>query len=119
MNNEAFVEAIKQYVGEAAVEDMIANLKNPPGRRVSQKEKMRSDWYNSLSELERDYIGSIVADAVHEALFGLLAVLDGVRAIEDGESKGHFELSYVDEKNQILLNNPNDIGLHDLFNVSE
>ena len=34
MNSQEFVEAIKRHVMDAAVEDTIANLRNPPGRRV-------------------------------------------------------------------------------------
>lgn len=117
MNSEMFVEALKQYVRDAAVEDTIAHLKSPPGRRVPQKEKMRSDWYNGLSEPERVYVDTIIASAVHAALFGMLTVLDGVRAIEDGDHKGYFELNYVGDKRS-RLNHPDDIGLHDLFNAS-
>jgi hypothetical protein len=37
MNSETFVEAVERYVRDAAIEDTIANLKNPPGRHVSEQ----------------------------------------------------------------------------------
>lgn len=48
MNSEDFVTAISRYVKDAAIEDTIANLKSPPGRRVPPAERIRSDWYNAL-----------------------------------------------------------------------
>lgn len=115
MTSQDFVEAIKRYVKDAAIEDTIANLKNPPGRRISTQERARSDWYNSLSAEEVSHVHSVVATAVHEGLFGLLAVLDGARTIDD--AKGQFELMYVSDQ-QVLLNDPQSVGLHDLMNAS-
>lgn len=115
MNSEEFVESIKRHVMDAAVEDTIANLKNPPGRRASPQEQARSAWYNSLSDAELAQVNSAIAVAVHESLFGLLAVLDGARTIDD--AKGRFELTYVADQ-RTLLNDPQAIGLHDLLNAS-
>ncbi len=114
MDAAMFVEAIKRYVRDAAVEDTISNLKRPPGRRISPKEKARSDWFNGLSKIDADHVEDVVKNAVDEAIFGLFAVLDGSRVIEGGR----FELSHVNE-GCILLNNPNSIGLNELFNAIE
>jgi hypothetical protein len=116
MNSHDFVEALKLYVRDAAIEDTIANLKSPPGRRVSPEERARSDWYNCLSDTQAAHVNGVVASAVHEALFGLLAVLDGVRTIDDGT--GRFELAYVANQ-RVPLNDPQAIGLHDLLNASD
>lgn len=115
MNNEKFIEAIRHHVLDAAIEDTIANLKNPPGRRVAPHERAASDWYNSLKDDEITFVNSTVTKAVHEGLFGLLAVLDGARTIDDGAGK--FELIYASDQ-RILLNDPKTIGLHDLLNAS-
>ena len=115
MNSYDFVEAVKRYVRDAAIEDTIANLKSPPGRRVPPQERARSDWYNSLSETDSAHVNSVIATAVHEGLFGLLAALDGARTIDD--EQGRFELIYVSAQ-RILLNDPKAIGLHDLLNAS-
>lgn len=115
MNSEEFVEALKRDVRDAAIADTIANLKNPPGRRVPPQERVRSDWYNTLSADEAEHVDSVIATAVHEALFGVLAVLDGARSIDD--EGGRFELTYVADQ-RVILNDPQAIGLHDLLNAS-
>ncbi|MCA1386244.1 MULTISPECIES: hypothetical protein [Bradyrhizobium] len=114
MNSQEFVEAIKRYVKDAAIEDTIAGLKNPPGRSVPLRERACSDWYNGLRPEDADNVNRVIATSVHQALFGLLAVLDGVRTIDD--EAGRFELTYVGAK-RILLNDQQAIGLHDLLNA--
>lgn len=118
MNSEQFISAIKKVVRECAIEDTVENLEDPPGRKAPEAEKLRSDWFNGLAEDERSMVESIVSDAVDEALFGLLSVIDGARAIEDGEDKGRLALIYKG-LNEELLNDPDKIGLHDLYNVKE
>ena len=118
MNSEKFIATIKKVVRDSAVEDTIENLEDPPGRRVPEAEKIRSDWFNALSDGDRSRVESIVKDAVDEALFGFLSVIDGARAIENGEDKGRLILMYKSENEQIL-NDPEKIGLHDLYNAKE
>ncbi|MCA1523818.1 MULTISPECIES: hypothetical protein [Bradyrhizobium] len=114
MNRETFVEAIKRCVVDAAIEDTIANLRSPPGRSVPLQERARSDWYNGLRAEEADNVNRVIAAAVHQSLFGLLAVLDGARIIDD--EGGRFELSYVGST-RVVLNDRQAIGLHDLLNA--
>ena len=111
MDSQDFVTAVERYVGDAAIEDTIANLKAPPGRQVLPEVRARSDWYNGLSEEDRIHVDSVIASAVHAALFGLLAVFDGARTIDEG--KGRFELTYVTDQRFLL--NPQSIDLHDLL----
>lgn len=115
MNSQHFVEAVKRYIRDAAGEDTITKLKSPPGRQVSPEERARSDWYNSLSAADAAHVNSVIATAVHEGLFGLLAAIDGARTIDDG--RGKFELFYVADQ-RVLLNEPRAIGLHDLLSAS-
>lgn len=114
MNSQDFVEGLRRHVSEAAVEDVIANLKRPPARRVAVQERARSDWYNSLSAEDSTQVNDVIRSAVHEAVFGLLAVLDGARTIDT--KGGCFELTYVGD-GRILLNDPRAVGLHDLLNA--
>ena len=118
MDSSAFVDAIKTYVADAAVEDTIANLKHPPGRRVPPDERDRSNWYNSLAEAEAAHVNAALAEAVHQAIFGFFAVLDGARVVEAGDSGGRFELIYEGDQ-RTVLNDPHSIGLHELFNAEE
>jgi hypothetical protein len=52
---------------------------------------------------------------VDRAIFGFLCVLDGVRAIEGARDKGRLVLFY-DRESRVLLNNPDDEYLHDIYN---
>jgi hypothetical protein len=114
MNGEEFVEAIKLYVRDSSVENVIKQLKNPSGRSVSPERKAHSVWYNGLSNDDRNHVDHVVTRAVHSALFGIFAVLDGVRVIDTEE--GTFELVYVGSGGErVLLNDPNAMGLHDLL----
>jgi hypothetical protein len=115
MNSRDFVEALKRHVGDAAIEGTIA-IKHVPGRGARPKERARSDWYNGLSATEADHVNDAIATAVHATLFGLLVVLDGDRLIDD--KRGQFELAYVTDQ-RVLLNDPEEIGLHDLLNASD
>lgn len=116
MKSEEFIEAVKEVVRSGAIDDVIANVKSPPGRRVSESERKRSEWYNQLSSDEKLKANSLIEDAVDEALFGILSVIDGVRAIESEENKGALVLSYIKEGNITVLNSPEDLALHDLYN---
>jgi hypothetical protein len=114
MNAEQFMLVIKQVVRDAAIQDAISLLERPPGRRPPQAELARAEWYKSLSPLDRKNLTAVVADAVDAALFGLFAVIDGVRTVENGEIKGTFELHYV-KGSRITLNGPDEEMLHDLY----
>lgn len=96
MDSQEFVAAVERYLRDAAIEDTIANLNAPPGRRVLPEVRARSDWYNVLSDEDKDHVDSVIAGAVQAALFGLLAAFDGARTIDDGN--GRFELTYVGER---------------------
>jgi hypothetical protein len=114
VNSEDFVEALKRHVRDSAIRHTIANLQQPPGRSVPPKERVRSDWYNTLSAEGADHVNSVIATAVDKTLFGLLVVLDGARAIVD--DGGRFELTYVTDQ-RVVLNDPQAIGLHELLNA--
>lgn len=116
MNSEEFVDSLRVHVGEAAVEDVISNLKNPPGRRVLLREQQCSDWYNALSEEGVRRVNEIIASAVHDTLFGVLAVLDGARTISN--EGGRFELTHVAD-HRVVLNDPQGVSLHELMNAKK
>tara|TARA_A100001391_G_scaffold175884_1_gene138841 strand:- start:290 stop:646 length:357 start_codon:yes stop_codon:yes gene_type:complete len=118
MDSEKFVSIIREVVRNIAIEDTMDNIKDPPGRKVPESELIRSNWFNALSDIDQDTVKSIVEDAVDEAIFGILSVLDGTRAIEEGDDKGTLVLVHED-KSKVVLNDPDAIGLHDLYNAAE
>ncbi len=117
MNNELFIELIKMHVRDAAIEDVILKLNKPPGRKPRQRHVAQSQWFNQLSTDDKNNVKEVVQEAVDEAIFGFLAVLDGVRAVEDSsEHNGEFKLMYGREDGEDRLNDPDKEYLHDIFN---
>ncbi len=116
MNPFDFITKIKQVVYESAVSGSLSLLQKPPGRRPSPKLTTLAQWYNQLSEPEKEKIYSVVELVAKQTSFAMLAVLDGVRQIDDCEKKGVLELRYTKDGHTTLLNDPNTDYLHDLFN---
>ncbi|MDH0863145.1 hypothetical protein [Mitsuaria sp. GD03876] len=111
MNSEAFVEAIQKFVRDSAVESTVSLHQAPPGRRPAADLVARSNWFNALSADDVARVEEMMAQAAHAAVFGFLAVLDGVRTIDT--ENGRFELFYVGDERSLL--NPPDRDLHDLL----
>ena len=111
-----FIKRIKQVVYDSSVDSCLSLLQKPPGRKPSAKLVELSQYLNNLSEYDKEMILSIIKLASGQAIFGLLAVIDGVRQIEDSETKGSFELRFINGGNSVLINDPNEEYLHDIFN---
>ena len=116
MNSEQFVKVIKSVVVDSATESTLSNLANPPGRRPNPELVKKSDWYKALSDQDKRILESVVAGAVHQAVFGMFAVIDGVRVINDGPVKADIELFYVEDGERLQLNAPGQEPLHDILN---
>lgn len=104
MNSNDFVVAIERYVGDTTIENTMSNLASPPGKLPGPSGIARAHWYNGLSAEDKAHLSSAVAEAVRTTIFGMLAVLDGARIIDDGN--GVFELTYVTEDMRTRLNPP-------------
>lgn len=115
MNAEVFVNALRRYVHESAKRGVLEDLVNPPGKAPSTDDACISEWYMGLSDVHRTMVERIVDIAVGSSVLGFLCVLDGVRAVEDTSRKGRFELYYVGRSERILLNEPEQEYLHDIY----
>src|SRR5262249_36007684 len=112
MNAEEFVKAIRSDVMRSAVDGTIKNLLTPPGRRPDPALVVLSEWYLGLKELDRDMVRGVLGEASHAAVFGLFAVLDGVRRVDTAQPPGDLELWYARRERRTKLNG----DLHDLLN---
>ncbi len=74
-----------------------------------------SSWYVAQDEKTRAAIRQIADRVADATVFGFLCVLDGVRVVENRESKGSFELWYVNGSDRVLLNREDAEFLHDLW----
>jgi hypothetical protein len=115
MNAAEFVAAIRSEVQDSATEEVMSLLQRPPGRRPAPALATLSQWFNGLSEADRQRVKEVAALASHQAVFGFLAVLDGARVIEDPADRGTLELRHVKAGQPTLLNGPSGPLLHDIL----
>ncbi|WP_064792214.1 hypothetical protein [Shewanella woodyi] len=113
MNAKEFVDVIKKVVRDSSIKGVISLLKSPPGRKPKEELLEMSKFYNERTIDEKKIIQNIIELSVDNSVFGVLCVLDGVRAIEDEESKGQLTLTY--EKDEKVILNKNE-DLHDYYN---
>ncbi len=115
MTPQRFVDALRHTALSAAVEDVLTVLEAPPGRRPAQHLVEESKWYRSLPPDDRAMVARVLRRVSHATLFGVLAVLDGVRPVEDRGGKGELVLRYVKEGEAVPLCGPEAPLLHELL----
>lgn len=115
MERKYFVKAIKESVRDSAVSSAIKNLNKPAGRRPLQENLDLSQWYNGLTESDKEMLKKAILRAVDHSVFGFFAVLDGVHIVEDSPEKGTFDLYYKKNSVKKLLNSEEDEYLHDIY----
>jgi hypothetical protein len=111
MNAEEFVDGIYSAAYRSATNGVLRALASPPGRRPRPHLVELSAWFNGLSSEDREQVGSTVRLAADQAIFDILAVLDGVSVLDEG----HTEF-YLRTGDGTLLNEDHD--LHELFQIS-
>lgn len=116
MTSEQFIEALRRVVLESAVDSTIVVLERPPGRRPERAAVETSTWYKGLSDQDRIMLKRALAMTAHHAVFGFLAVLDGVRVVEDDPEKGRFRLLFQKGTTELELNPVDGVPLHDILN---
>lgn len=116
MKPQEFVDAVRELVLHAAVEDTVSVVSNPPGRRPSRDLVELSEWFNNLPEADQAMTKRLLALASRQAVFGLLAVLDGARKIAPSEATpDYFELRHVHGAETDILGGPDGASLHELL----
>jgi hypothetical protein len=114
MTREDFVKAIKTEALDLAVRDTILDLQDPPGRKPEIALMSVHRWYEKLDPKSQEFVQQVARMAAESATFGVLAILDGVRAIEAGE-KGDLILEYRKGEERLILNNFRDKLLHEIL----
>lgn len=116
MTREEFVSALKKVARDGAVDAVLDNLADPPGRRPAPELVEASEWFKKLGPEERERVRWVAAQAAHACLFGVFAVLDRARAFSP-DTEAYLELYYVSGGKKMLLNDFEDEDLHDLLNT--
>lgn len=117
MDSEKFIDVLNIVVKDAAVEDVVSLLKSSPGKKPSKELVDLSNFYNSQSDGIKEFINKIIKRTADDTLFGVLCVIDGVRAIEDSKCKGELVLTYYKGNKPSVVLNENK-NLHDIYNAS-
>jgi len=112
---QQFVRALKATVHDSAIHNALDQLERPSGRKPAQRVVELSQWYHSLSQHDRSQLRQVVSLAVHRAVFGVLSVLDGVRALDSGAAEARLELHAAESTQRTRLNGSSGPMLHDLY----
>ena len=118
MTREELVKTIKTHVLDVAVTDTISDLEAPPGRAPRQSQRAAQKWYSTLDQTSKEFVEHVARMAAESATFGVLAMLDRVRAV-DSRDEGELVLEYRKGGQSVRLNGfdpelNNDL-LHDLL----
>lgn len=118
MDQTTFVDLLRAVVLDGLSDELARNWKEPPGRLRSDERSQRSEWVSQMSDGDRELLEAFGSEAARAALFGVLAVLDGVRKIEE-QSEGHLELRHIHAgQTQLLASSAPDVPvapLHELL----
>src|SRR5690606_25599037 len=98
-----------------AVDDTFRLVESPPGRKPDKELLALATWYQNQTATDKHFIQMLAKLTSDLALFGIMAVLDGVRVIEDDPDRGKLKLYYETESETQLLNDPTGPFLHDLI----
>jgi hypothetical protein len=115
MNQNEFVDSLRNEARDAAASDVLDLVKKPPGRRPSANLLELSKWYHSLNDTEKNCLEAFAKLVSHHAVFGVLAILDRVRAIEGMGEGDRLELRFVHGNEVTFLTTQNGPMLHDLL----
>jgi hypothetical protein len=118
MNQEEFIRIIKIAVEQPSIDGVVSSLKLPPGKKKPEEFLVQlSIWFNQLNEVEKEQVKNIIKMAVKHSIFGFLCVLDGVRSIRETNDgiDPVLKLIYNDSENEIVLNDPEQDFLHDIY----
>jgi hypothetical protein len=113
MTSETFISTLRIQVCNGAVEAVLAALATPSGKQPSQRDVELSHWYIAQTSPVQGLVREIIEEAVEQAVFNVLAILDGVAPIGSGNSR--LELFGVEGSGRALLNDPSCEELHRLF----
>ena len=86
MGARSFIDSVYTAVYRTAIDGVLRHLAHPPGRRPRQDLVDLSSWFNGLDEDGQDRVREVVRLSVDQAVFGMLAGLDGSRNLNlDGQ----------------------------------
>jgi hypothetical protein len=82
MAADDLIVGLRDTVFTPAVEGVLRLAENPPGRATRATLLQASEWYRRLDDDGREQVRFLVEEAARQALFGVFAVIDEVRAFD-------------------------------------
>jgi hypothetical protein len=116
MTSLDFVNAIRIEVEDSTVAALTAMLQNSSEQPPAERGRPLFEWYKRLDESDLSFVQEIIRETAEQAVFSFLTMLDGMSIIENDVSKGRLELYYLKGNDRILLNDPAEEELHNVFN---
>lgn len=116
MDQVNFVQLVKKVVTEDTIKSVEELITNPPGRSPQKRLVDLSNWFKGLSEEDKERLRELIKDSANSAVFGFLCAIDGVRSIDNPGDKGRLLLYYEKNGDRVLLNDPDQDFLHDIYN---
>lgn len=114
MTPQAFILALRKQVADSTASE-INYYRNPPSKNPPEHLNRFSQWFNRLSEADKEIVAELVSYAKEGELFSLLTYFDHLAFLAG--QRGKFELFHVDEGgNRTRLNEPDRELLTDIFN---
>ena len=92
MTPQTFIQSIRSVVLDESQKGVLSLLKQPPGRKPKAELVMLSRWFLNLPADQQKMVIEVIKLTSHQAVFGLLAVIDGVRRFEAANTDGKLEL---------------------------
>jgi hypothetical protein len=114
MDEQKFLNLVEMCVQKQAIDDLIRTFTIPPGRRPREVLTKISEWYGRLNVDEQKLFYETVTESVRTALFGLFAIVDGVRVVDKNVDK--FIIAAQDfQGKRTLINDDTNSDLHSHF----
>lgn len=110
---EDFVSELRLHAIDAAVEDLVANLQVPAGRMPAESVIKLAHWWATQGAADRDVVRQLLKEAARATAFGILAIIDGVRATSLGFER--FEVAGIQGDDRTVINQSAAGDLHDLL----
>ena len=115
MTREQFVRNLKVATLDNTAQDEIRYILDPPGRKPDRSNDDIAAWFRSLSPNEQQLALRFAQLIGNSVLFGVLCVLDNVRAVHERGSPGELRLSWTEGGATQVLNDDSEM-LHDILN---
>jgi hypothetical protein len=111
MNTDQFIEGVRVAVYHAAIRGVLKDLAESAGKPPWRDLSELSSWFEGLPTRDKDKVAGIVRHTAYAAVFSMMAVLDGVSAIDDQATELHLRTG-----DGTVLNENHD--LHELFQIA-